>query len=79
VVADRSAQIARYNARRTLLEHRFPSARFRFEQTGRHARAYLYALPFDRVPLAAGVAAGRGADALREAADRAMLAAGLRA
>ena len=76
---DRPAQIARYNALCALLQHRFPSARFRFERLGRRAVAYLYALPTDRVPLAAGVATGRGGDALREAAGRAMHAAGFRA
>lgn len=74
----RAAQIAAYNALRALLQRRFPSALLRTEWTGRRAIVLLYAAPADLVPLSAGVATGRRFDAIRDAAARAMEAAGFR-
>ena len=74
----RREEIAAYNARHARLQRRYPRARFRFEWTGRRAVAYLYTAPGKTSPLSTGVASGPRFDAMREAASRAMDAAGFR-
>ena len=71
-------EIRAFNARHGAMLRRFPRARFRFERPGERAVAYLYADGAEQTPIGAGVARGPGFDALREAASRAMDAAGFR-